>query len=101
MLLREGVVVSLNMDEFGWNIFFLELRRVLESCQFQMEVDSERYANYIVERLESWLRNVYTINEIFTIGCEPENELDPEEEAGISRYKAMTDELSSCILSLS
>jgi len=87
------------MDEFGWGRFFLELSRVINSSENHIGAN-ERFARYIIERLENGLRNVYAVNEILTIGCEPENELEPEEEEVICRYKRMTDELSSCVLSL-
>ena len=88
------------MDEFGWRRFFVELSSLLDSCQAQIGLASENFANYVVERLESGLRNVSMINETLTIACEPENELGDEEERVICGYQEMAEELCSSIRSL-
>ena len=88
------------MDGFGWNRLFEELGRVIDSCESQIGVANENYVNYIIDRLETGLRNVTVISETLSIACEPENELQTEEEEIISRYRGMTDDLSTCIRSL-
>ena len=88
------------MEDFGWNLFLSKLSHLFVSCEAQIGVASETYANYIIEKLEYGLRNVYLINERLTIVCEPENELEPEQEEVFLRYREMTDELVSCMLSL-
>lgn len=88
------------MDEFGWSRFFEVLSRVLNSCQTQIGVASERYARYIVERLENGLRNISMITETLSIAHEPENDLESEEERVLSQYHEMAEELCTCIRSL-
>ena len=73
---------------------------LFDSCERQIGVASEAYSNYIIEKLEYGLRNVYLVNERLAVACEPETELEPEEEEVFLRYREMTDELISCMLSL-
>ena len=95
-----GLLVCYVTMDSSWCNFFSELNRLFDSCQNQIGVANERYVNYAIERLEHGFRSVSIINEKFCIACEPQSELEPDEEEILLRYKHMTDELSTCILSL-
>lgn len=84
----------------GWSRFFSELAEVFNSCSTQIGTANERYAIYIVEKLENALQKVEEIYERLEILDEPENELLPEEQEIISRYKRMITDLMSFISSL-
>ena len=88
------------MESFGWSRFFVEVGRVLDSCQNQIGTANQSYTHYIIERLENALRNVDAISERLSIALDPENELEAVEQEVISRYLEMVDELASCIRSL-
>lgn len=85
------------MEAFGWSRFFDELARVLQSSYSQIEVSNERYANYIIEKLENALGSVEAIHERLVISSEPENELEPYEQEIVIRYREMTSDLCSVI----
>ena len=68
------------MDGFYWSRFFDELERVIDSCYTQIGRANESYVTYmyIVEKLESGLRNINVIHEMLSVANQPEDELQAE-----------------------
>ena len=86
------------MEAFGWTSFFEELENVINSCEPQIGTASDRFVEYITQKLEFGLRNVQRIQQILQIAIEPESELQPEEV--VTKYLELTTNLKSCILTL-
>ena len=78
----------------GWSRFFEELRRIIAESHQQIGVANEGYVQYIIEKLETGLRSVNSIQEILV------NELEGEEREIAANYSRRIAELTTCILLL-
>ena len=75
----------------GWSRFFEELRRIIAESHQQIGVANEGYAQYIIEKLETGLMSVNSIQEILVNG---------EEREIAANYSRRIAELATCILLL-
>ena len=79
----------------GWSRFFEEVGRVISESQRQLGIANEEFVEYIVEKLETGLRNLNSILEVFRNG---EEELLEEEEREIAAsYRRDISELISSV----
>ena len=78
----------------GWTRFFEELHRVISDSHHQIGVANEGYVQYIIERLETGLRNIHSIHSILSNG---EQELEPENREIANDYSRNIGELAGCI----
>ena len=89
------VMIILRMAEVrGWGRFFEELRRIIAESHQQIGVANEGYVQYIVEKLETGLRSLNSIQEILVNG---EHELEAEEREIAANYSRRIAELATCI----
>ena len=54
----------------GWSRFFEELGRVISESQRQLGIANEEFVEYIVNKLETGLRNINSILEVLRNGEE-------------------------------
>ena len=75
-------------------VMIKELRRIIAESHQQIGVANEGYVQYIIEKLETGLRSVNSIQEILVNG---EHELEGEEREIAANYSRRITELATCI----